>query len=490
VATEQPNILLIVTDQQRGDCLGIAGHPVVQTPNMDYIGASGTVFTRAYSEVPSCIPARHVLMSGQGPEETGMTGFCYRNDTCPWDPPATLAGELSAAGYETRLVGKLHLQPQRRRYGFDAMELADGVGGSNNDYADWLREKGVQPLEMPGSLGVGSCSWVGRPYHLPEDRTYAFWAASRAIDFLQKRDPTSPFFLNVSIFEPHPPLIPPAFLYDRYDRLQLPEPRIGDWVEPLPEQTRGLHPQGGEQRLHLDPLTMHYCRAAYYALINNVDLQIGRIISALGRQGLENTYIVLVSDHGEMLGDHHLFGKCEPFEASARVPFLVRPPGPISDELAREFPRGLTCGAPVGLQDVMPTLLDAAGVAIPSSCTGRSVLPFARGERPNWRDCIQGEHSGYRRYEEGFHYLVNETHKYVWRSQTGEELLFDLSADPDECRDLSRQQDLAPWRRRLAEALAARPEGFSNGRELIPGQPHRVFIPGKGPLLEWPAVRA
>ena len=125
----RPNILLIVTDQQRGDCLGLAGHPVLRTPNMDYIGGAGTNFRRGYSEVPSCIPARHVLMSGQAPDVSGMVGFYYRSEASPWQPAATLPGELRRAGYETRLIGKLHLQPQRRRWGFDAMELADGVGG-------------------------------------------------------------------------------------------------------------------------------------------------------------------------------------------------------------------------------------------------------------------------------------------------------------------------------------------------------------------------
>ena len=114
---EKPNLLLIITDQQRGDCLGLDGHPVVQTPFLDYIGASGTRFTRAYSEVPSCIPARHVLMAGQAPDEVGLVGFYYRDESCSWDPPATLAGELGKAGYETRMIGKLHLQPRRRRYG-------------------------------------------------------------------------------------------------------------------------------------------------------------------------------------------------------------------------------------------------------------------------------------------------------------------------------------------------------------------------------------
>lgn len=490
MATERPNIVLVITDQQRGDCLGIDGHPVLQTPNIDYIGATGTRFRRGYSEVPSCIPARHVIMSGQAPDEVGMVGFYYRNERCPWEPKATLAGELSKAGYETRMIGKLHLQPQRRRYGFDAMELADGVGGGqHNDYVDWLREKGVESLEEPGAMGIGSCSWIGRPYHMKEDRTYAFWAVTRAIEFLKKRDPTTPFFLNLSIFEPHPPLIPPQYLYDRYDRLDLPEPVVGDWVEPLPTQTRGLFPGGGEQRLNLDPLTMHYCRAAYYALINNVDMQIGRLLSALQGVDLNNTYIMFVADHGEMLGDHHLFGKCEPFEASARIPFLVRPPGPTRQELPSEFPRQNVCSAPVGLQDVMPTLLDAAGVSIPDCCTGRSVLPFVLGESPAWREALHGEHNGYRRYVDGYHYLVNERWKYVWRSQTGEEHLFDLEADPNEVHDLSGKEDCGPWRRRLAHQLADRPEGFSDGNDLIAGRPHKTFVPSKGPVVEWPTVR-
>ena len=488
VSEKRPNILLIVIDQQRGDCLGVEGHPVLQTPNIDFLAASGVRFRRGYSEVPSCIPARHVLMSGQSPDEVGMIGFYYRNDRCEWTPNATLAESLGDAGYETRMVGKLHLQPQRRRYGFDSMELADGVSGENNDYVDWLIERGAQPHELPGTLGIGSCSWVGRPNPSGEDHSFAYWAATRAIDFLKKRDPTVPFFLNLSFFEPHPPLVPPEYLYDRYDRLDLGRPFVGDWVDPIGEPTRGLNPEGGEQRLNLDPLTMHYCRSAYYALINNVDMQIGRVITTLGRAGLENTLIMFVSDHGEMLGDHHLFGKCEPFEGSARIPFLIRPPGSTRHDMQSDSAHRAVLDSPVGLQDVMPTLLDAAGAEIPESCTGQSLMPLIRGEKPNWRDALHGEHNGYRSYDEGFHYLVDERWKYIWRSQTGTEHLFDLHSDPNELRDLSASSDCERWRVRMAEQLRNRPEGFSDGKRLSAGKPHRSFVPGKGPEVEWPDV--
>jgi len=485
MSTIQPNILLIVTDQQRGDCLSLAGHPVLRTPNLDFIGASGARFRRAYSEVPSCIPARHVLMSGMAPDAVGMLGFYYRNERCPWNPPATMAGELRRGGYETRMIGKLHLQPQRRRYGFDSMELADGLGGRSNDYVDWLRAKGVTPDREPDAVGMGSCSWLAKAHHLPEEQTNPAWAVTRAIDFLKKRDPSAPFFLNLSIFSPHPPLAPSREYFDHYRQLELPVPVIGDWVEPFDGPAHGLNPEGGEQRIDLDELTMHRCRAGYYGLIHELDAQLGRLLNFLGRPGLENTFILFVSDHGEMLGDHHLFGKCEPFEASANVPFLARAPGPGREDVSGEYPRGVVCDRPVGLQDVMPTLLDVAGLPVPESCTGRSVLPFLRGEEQEWRDALHGEHSGYRRYEEGFHYLVDERWKYIWRSQTGQELLFDLANDPQELHDCSGEQDMERWRRRLAEQLDWRPEGFSEGGRLIAGRPHRAFVPGKGPEVEW-----
>lgn len=482
MTTQRPNILLVITDQQRGDALSLAGHPVLRTPNLDSIGASGVHFRRAYSEVPSCIPARHVLMSGQSPEAVGMVGFYYRNASCPWEPQATLAGCLRDAGYETRMIGKLHLQPPRRRYGFDAMELADGLGG-NSDYTDWLRQHGVPPHQEPSALGMGSCSWLAKPNPLPEELTYPGWTVDRALDFLRKRDPTVPFFLNVSIFSPHPPLAPSAPYFQHYDSLDLPGPVIGDWVEPFTGPEFGLDPVGGEQRVDLDPLTMHRCRAGYFGLVHELDTQLGRLFNALGRQ-LENTLVLFVADHGEMLGDHHLFGKCEPFQGSAHVPFLLRLPG-AKRRTAADGPEATVCDQPVGLQDVMPTLLDAAGVDAPASCTGRSVLPLARGESVAWRDSLHGEHNGYRAYQEGFHFLVDERWKYIWRSQTGQELLFDLQEDPDELHDRGRDADMTAWRRRLAERLAHRPEGFSDGERLMAGRPHNVFVPGKGPDVPW-----
>ena len=281
--------------------------------------------------------------------------------------------------------------------------------------------------------------------------------------------------------DPHPPFTPPSFFFDRYDRMDLPEPVVGDWVPPFEGPRRGMDPELSEdmerwsRRLHIDPAPMHHCRAGYYGLVNHVDMQLNRLFQYMRDRGLlYDTFIMFVSDHGEMLGDHHMFAKTWPYEASVRVPFLARAPQSMG------LPRQVEVAAPVGLQDVMPTLLDAAGCEIPESVTGRSVLPWMRGETPEWRDVLHGEHAGQYREADGNHWIVNERHKYIWFSQTGEEHLFDVVDDPNEERDLASEASLAPWRARLAEELAERPEGFSRDGGLVVGQPHGMFVPGKG----------
>ena len=152
-----------MTDQQRNDVLGIAGHPVLQTPAMDWIGTSGTWFRRGYSEAPTCIPARRVLMSGQAPSVNGMVGMQSRLE---WDPPATLAGELGSYGYETRMIGVLHLHPRRKRYGFDAMELSDintrRAGIQVGESAAEAHPPGVGQPQKRGTIALLQVAPVGR----------------------------------------------------------------------------------------------------------------------------------------------------------------------------------------------------------------------------------------------------------------------------------------------------------------------------------------
>ena len=476
---KRPHILLIVTDQQRGDCLGLDGHPVLSTPNMDELGASGAFFRHGYSEVPSCIPARRILISGQNQVSTGMVGMQGSEE---FKPPHTVAGELTKAGYQTHLVGKLHQFPFRKRYGFESMVKSDGPLGEFNpekepdDYHTFLGRHGYLPSDAMAH-GLDPNGWVGRPWHLSERLHFTNWCVDESIDFLKRRDPTVPFFLKLSIFAPHPPLIPPQLYYDRYMQMDLPPAAIGDWVDA--EHTPGTGVEGARvsaSRVRIAPDALIRCRAAYYGLVNHIDDQLGCLFTAMRRMGLLNdTFILFTSDHGEMLGDHHMYRKTFAYEASARVPFLARAPQWMGCHAGQRL------NQVVGLQDVAPTLLDAAGAAIPSSMDGRSVLPLMRGEQPAWREFLHGEHSGCYRNEDGMHYLTDGKEKYIWYSQTGQEQLFDLLDDPCECVDLARQaqnaQRVAPWRKRLVAQLKDRPEGFSDGKKLIAGRPHEYLIP-------------
>ena len=472
----RPNLLLLLADQHRGDCLGIEGHPVLQTPHLDSIGGVGAHFRRAYSESPTCIPARRTLMSGQAPAVQGMVGM---TGGVAWDPPHTLAGELTRAGYQTEMIGKLHLFPQRKRYGFQRLQLADSTRGANNDYLRWL--DGRFPKDRWAMAhGVTPNGWIGRPSHLPETETHAFWCASQAIEFLETRDPEAPFFLNVSFIDPHPPFAPPQFFYDRYAGKTLPEPVVGDWAPRFDRVTKGLDPEVMlNRRARLDPQTLHYCRAAYYGLINHVDAQVGRLLQYLrDARLLEDTLVLYTADHGEMLGDHHMCSKARAFEPSARVPFLLRAPRSLG------LPAGVTVDQPVGLQDVMPTLLDAAGAPVPDSCTGESVLPLIRGEfrglaRLPARRALEAVLGGR---------IRATTSSTPPRSTSG------TPRPAPSCSSTWRRTRRSAttsspsrtgrhaWRRgaaRLVETLRDRPERFVEGERLVAGRPHDYLVPGR-----------
>lgn len=464
---ERPNFIFIMSDQHRGDCLGSEGHPSVLTPNLDGLGESGTRFARAYSTCPSCIAARRCLLSGRTPASNGMVGYV---DGIEWNPPATLPGELRQAGYQTFLVGRsMHQHPMHKRYGYDHMVL-----GSTYLAGDRLDEAVRRSSAYPDGIASHSLScngWTARPWHLDEELHPTTWVTSEAIRFLQTRDPSAPYFLTVSYYAPHPPFMPPAFYMDRYLRLNLPDPAIGGWAHAPRHPATSVD----SATVRLTGEALRSCQAGYFGLINHIDDQILRILGYRGqlRDG-RPTVVVYTSDHGEMLGDHYRFRKCEPYEGSARIPFLIGGCAPLGLKSRQ------VSDLAVGLEDVMPTLLDLAGVPIPSSVEGRSLVPILRGECPKWRPHLHGEHSPCYSTEQGHHYLTDGRMKYIWRPHNGADQLFDLRADPSELHDLAARPEhateTAAWRKRMIAHLRNRPEGFSDGRRLIAGRPYPGLV--------------
>ena len=361
-----PNVILFTTDQHRGDFLGLAGHPLVETPNLDGLVERGLYFPHAYSEIPSTTGARRILLSGKGSYDCGLIGY----SNAEWHERNTLAQVLADHGYHCLNVGFRNLHPRRKLYGFHQAvphDLREGV----DDYWDWLRER-LGPRAHERSHGVDANGWTARPWHLAEELHSACWTTDVALDLLRKRDPTRPFFLWVSHLRPHSPYDPPQAFWDMYiDREQPPTP-VGDWAARYDVANPGL-PRGAWFG-RLTPEQIRRGRAAYMASITHLDYQFGYLCEVLRGTGLyDDTLFVFCSDHGDMLGDHHLHRKTYAYEGSARIPFVVG------------YPRGFggptgVCDRVVGLQDVMPTVLDVLGLPAPEGMTGRSVLAAARGE--------------------------------------------------------------------------------------------------------------
>jgi len=468
MADDRPNILLIMTDQQRGDCLGVEGHPVLMTPNMDSIAGAGTRFSKAYTTCPVCIPARRSLMSGQFPSTHGVVGYY---ETEEWDAALSMPSALKQAGYQTFITGRnMHQYPPTKRYGFDHMV------DNRTHYRDWLEDhvpvRSFQPAGDYYSSGVMHNDWTARPWHHDEDLHMTNWTVNEALRFLKNRDPSCPYFLVVSFLAPHPPLVPPAFYMDRYLRQDLPDPIVGDW-EAEPE---GGWPGRDVSNLHVDLKgeALRSCRAAYYGLINHIDDQIRRILNPVdSKMDHANTVVMFTSDHGEMLGDHHFFRKSLPYEPSARIPLLVSAPERFGVR------KGAVVDNAVALEDIMPTVLDFAGVPVPDSVDGTSLLPLLRGETPAWREYLHIEH-GYGINDMPHHTLTNGREKFIWFAADGREQYFDLVADPNECRNLiasdAHRERIAHWRGRLIDELEDRPEGFVADGKLVPGRPYPPYF--------------
>lgn len=464
MADTRPNLILIMTDQHRGDCLGCDGHPVCETPNLDELARRGARFPHAYTAMPSCIPARTSLFTGMSQWSHGQLSMVGRIER---EYPHTLAGELSAAGYQTRAVGKMHVFPQRKLWGFHHVLLDESsrreTPGFISDYHRWF-EANKEGSYGYRDHGIDWNSWMARPSHLPEHLHATNWTAMEGINFIETRDPTKPLFLFLSFCRPHSPYDPPQHYFDRYDqRDDLPEVPVGDWAD-IYAHLEDTEDSVNAHRARRSPVETQRARAAYYGSVTHIDAQIGHFLYHVRAWDLdENTFIMFVSDHGDMLGDHHLWRKTLPYEGSARIPFIVCP-APAMELEGRQ-----AIDQVVEIQDVMPTLLDAAEVPIPETVDGRSVLALLRGDIAGWRDYVHGEHTT----PVGEMYYVTDGHeKLVWLARQDRLLFFSLDEDPHEERDRVSDPACAErvklWKQRLIDELLPRDMGLSDGKELIP----------------------
>lgn len=470
-ASSRPNILLLMSDQHRGDCVGRDGNSVIRTPNLDRLAKEGVWFRRAYSSTPTCTPARAALLTGQNPWNHGMLGYAKVAERYPFE----IWRAMNDAGYFTQAIGKLHYHPQRNYHGFQAA-LIDESGrvespGFVSDYRQWFKKQA--PDKDPDVTGIGFNDYRAREYALPEELHPTRWTGDRAVEFLRDYKRPEPFLLKVSFARPHSPYDPPKRFTDMYREQDMPAPHVGDWAA----RYAPLGAKDDFNRWHGDVglAETRRSRRGYFGAVSFIDEQIGRIITELkARDLLEKTLILYIADHGEMTGDHHLWRKSYAYEASARIPMMIRWP----ESLKVMADRGEFLSQPVEIRDIAPTLLDAAGAKVPESVEGSSLLDLLRGKASGWREFIDLEHDFCYAAENHWNALTDGRWKYIYHAFDGREQLFDLGSDPGETRDLApssaHASTLKDWRRRMVEHLAERGEKWVKDGKLVP-RPQRIL---------------
>ena len=477
--SRQPNILLVMCDQFRGDCLGADGNGAIRTPNLDRLAADGALLSRAYSSLPSCTPARATLLTGWGPWRHGMLGYGRVAGKYANEMPRLLRN----AGYWGMGIGKMHWFPQRALHGFHETLVDESsrveTEGFISDYRQWFKQ--VAPDRDPDATGVGWNDYRARPYALPEELHPTRWTADTAVEFLSNYgegldQAGKPFFLKVSFARPHSPYDPPKRFFEMYADAAIPEAVVGDWAGRNAMTGRELPfttPRGD-----LGPEQVRRSRQGYYGAITFLDEQIGRIFDVLKRRGWwDETLILFTSDHGDMQGDHHLWRKTYAYEGSARIPMLIRWPGWLVGAK-----RGQVLSWPVELRDVLPTFLDAAGAGFDEAdFDGRSMLDLIRGRTDGWREYIDLEHSTCYWPENQWCALTDGHVKYIYAAVDGGEQLFDLDADPGETDDLAGDGKhaavLAKWRQRMVDHLAERGDQWVQAGRLMRRRPKMLYGP-------------
>lgn len=479
----KPNILFITADQWRGDSLGLAGHPVVRTPAMDRLAAEGVAFRRHYANTAPCSPARAVLYTGR----YQMTNRVCRNGTPLDDRFDTIAKAARRAGYDPTLFGYTDTgpDPHSRAPGDPALTtyesvmpgftVRQGLDEAERPWLSWLKRQGVavpdpDRIHRPMDPSAPEVSPAAPAYSA--DQTQTAYLTDGFLDWLGEQMPERPWFAHISFLRPHPPFVVPEPYASMYD------PNAGPGFAALatPDAEAALHQLVAFQmetvgKGHFIPgaaglvrdwseAERRAIRAIYWGMISEVDAQLGRIFDALKAAGIwDETVVVVTSDHGELMGDHHLFGKGGVFDGSYHIPLVARLPGGASGQVVEAFTEAV---------DLFPTLCALMGTEPAEAVDGRSLVPFLSGRSPEkWRDHAfiefdfrdvvgQGAETrfGLGARQCNLAILRDLDVKYIHFAGLPP-LLFDLKVDPAETRNLADDPAYRELRLHCAERLLA-----------------------------------
>ncbi len=422
----RPNILFLFSDEHSYRCLSLldnqTGEPV-HTPVLDGLAEQGANFSNAYCQSPLCTPSRICLLTGRSP----MTSGGWANESYLKPEIPTIPSVFADAGYNTCLVGKMHLGGTNQMAGFQHRPYGDLTGRTGHQRDPLSKRDGGHEIRSR-TVDAGLTE-------IPESVLQEQVIVRETIAFLREHTaakPATPWFLCASFSRPHFPLTAPARFFNRYWPEKVTRPKVGRTGE------TAFHPMTvgmakGFRTEEVSEQEMMRARAAYFACVDYLDEMLGDMLHLMDRSGLlDNTVIVYTSDHGEMAGEHGMWWKNSWHEAAARVPLIIQTPSQRRGESS-----GARVDTPVSLADLFPTLCALAGIAPPDGLEGRDLSnALSTGEEllaapvfvdnplPRW-----GEGSEHRVVRMG-------QYKYVRFRGIGPDLLFDLEADPLEQRNL------------------------------------------------------
>ena len=513
------NILFIMCDQLRWDYLSCAGHPRLETPNIDALAAKGVRFTHAYCQAPVCGGSRMSFYTGR----YAFTHGAVWNGVPLSVDELTLGDYLRPLGHRVALVGKTHMVADRggmerlkidrnsiegvlvAECGFEPYERDDGLWGTaemapeNLAYNNWLREQGyggpnpwhdfANSAEGPG--GEILSGWYLRnskyPARVKEEHSETAYMTGRAMQFIDECG-EAPWTMHLSYIKPHWPYIAPAPYHDMFGGNDiLPANRHPKELETDHPIYRTYHRREDCQAFSRDEVRETVI-PAYMGLIKQIDDHLGRLFAFMEEKGrMDDTMIVFTSDHGDYLGDHWL-GEKELFhEESIRLPFIVYDPDPASDAT-----RGTADGRFIESIDLVPTFIEAAGGTVPEHIVeGKSLLPLLHGEQPgDWRDYVICESEFASRIDlDALGIAAREARavmirtakwKYIHHLKFRPEL-YDLEDDPNEFTDLGADPAYEEIRSRMREMLTenflARNFRTTVGEEPLARRGRAVYYP-------------
>ncbi|MFP4058758.1 MAG: sulfatase [Candidatus Brocadiia bacterium] len=423
--SERPNVLVINTDQQRFDALGVNSQGFVRTPHLDGLAAQGANLRALYANNPVCMPSRACFLTGRYCQNHGV-----RTNGIPLpESEVALSHVLRDAGYATAQLGKLHFLPHAGRdhtqphpaYGFEVRHVSDEPGCYPDPYIQWVRRVAPQmeqKIRVP-TPNVEPRSPLDRwPFEGPEELSHTAWVADRTIEFIRQHK--GPWCAVAGFYPPHPPCNPPQRWLELYPPERMPRPTRR---EREMDDKPALFQRAAQQWAQVSEQEWLECRAYYLAMCSLVDFHCGRIVEALREEDLfDDTLIVFFSDHGDARGDHGIVGKGPTnYDCIVRVPGFFHFPG--------RLPPGRQVEALVESVDFVPTILEAVGVEPPDGVKGVSRWDLLAGRTQQGADGVLIEFK--QPHGTNIKTLVTADYKY-WVNEGGEEALFDRVADPHE----------------------------------------------------------